>query len=166
MGLCFLASPVRGAERPIPDGLVFWVDASHGESLAVDDAGKAYQWSDRSGRSNHLYASDGERPTVIPNSMHGRSVVRFSGGQKMAMKRFVREAAGDGMILIVWQRTTAQAGTVGWQRALSSYATESPDNKQPHFCAPACCISYSVGQTRPPCDSSPMKDTPTTPRPS
>ena len=137
MGFCFLVSTAHGADTPIMDGLVFWVDASDGKSLVVDDAGKVQEWSDRSGRSNHLYASGGERPTVVPKSMNGRSVVRFSGGQKMAMKRVVREAAGSGMILVVWQRTAVQASNVGWQRALSSYATKSPDNKKPNFCVPA-----------------------------
>lgn len=131
---CCLPAAAGEAEKPIPDGLVFWVDASQVDSLRMNDSGKVARWSDLSGRDNHLYAEREQRPTAVRDGMNGRPVVRFSGAQKMAMKRFVREAPGGGVVLIVWQRSANQASDVGWQRALASIAEKTADNKRPNFC--------------------------------
>lgn len=64
------------------DGLLLWLDASNGSSVATDDNGCINKWNDRSGKSCHATADGADRgPHLVQGELDGHSVVRFSGSQ-------------------------------------------------------------------------------------
>lgn len=131
-----LASATAAAASPATAGLVLWVDATNVDSAKADAQGRLAEWRDLSGKGNHLYASGeaSSRPQLVADGMNGKPVVRFSGGQSLAMQKAVRSQARSGAVLIVWQRSAAQATGDKWQRIISSRTdTTKGDGTVPNF---------------------------------
>jgi hypothetical protein len=129
-----LAAEASGPSRA---GLVLWIDASNPASAQPGADGRLAQWLDLSGRGNHLQADPDVKgqPQVVAGAMNGKPVVRFSGGQSLAMAKAIRTQPGNGTVLVVWQRSAAQASSEKWQRMISSRLdTTKADQVAPNFC--------------------------------
>lgn len=69
-----------GCTLPVLDGLVTWLRADVGVMTFGESS--VSMWDDQSGLGNHLSAVGA--PTVMPDALNGRSVIRFSGaGDKL-----------------------------------------------------------------------------------
>ncbi len=122
---------------PSRAGLVLWVDAANPRSAVAGADGLVSQWRDLSGSGNDLQP-DGDaktRPELVAGALNGKPVVRFFGGQSLSLAKLVRERPGSGTVLVVWQRSPAQATGDKWQRIISSRPdTKQGDSKSPNFC--------------------------------
>jgi hypothetical protein len=78
------ASSSGSVEPPIATGLRLWFDAS--QITGLSDGNAVVQWNDVSGHSNHAaQGTSGSRPTYRANVVNGRPVVRFDGGDQLAI---------------------------------------------------------------------------------
>jgi hypothetical protein len=78
------ASGSGSVEPPVATGLRLWFDASQIPGLS--DGNAVIQWNDASGNSNHAaQGTVGSRPTYRTNVVNGKPVVRFDGGDELAI---------------------------------------------------------------------------------
>ncbi len=78
---------VRSSGLPPVSGLLYQLDASAAATLAVDPGtGTVSAWSDPSGSSlSFVQGTAANRPSLVPNALGGKPVVRFGGAQKLLL---------------------------------------------------------------------------------
>jgi len=91
-------------------GLVTWLKA---DALALVDADPVASWTDSSGNSNSpVQATGAAKPTYKTNIINGLPVVRFDGGDRLAMPDETQFDIATSTIFAVFKRTSGTSGTV------------------------------------------------------
>lgn len=117
---------------PPTAGLVLWLDAADGTTIARNDAGEVTRWRDKSPAGNDATPRGEHGPTVADGALGGRPALRFAGSHGLRTGKPLADGHGALTVFIVWQRAESQANDKGWQRLLSSLdPATTADNKQP-----------------------------------
>ncbi len=83
-----LAAAPAGADLPVRDDLVLWLDAGRVETLEREKAGRVPSWLDRgAGRLRAVQAEPSARPRWFAEGLGGQPVLRFEGRQFLNLGR-------------------------------------------------------------------------------
>ncbi|MGJ8695391.1 MAG: family 16 glycosylhydrolase [Verrucomicrobiaceae bacterium] len=115
--LLFSVSVMAGDELPVKEGLRLWLDASAGETLTKDGRGRVGAIRSRVGEVKAEAVKAG--PTLKPDGLGGKAVMRFNGHESLRVKG-VLEGVTTASVFIVFQRGAEFEGKKAWQKLMTN----------------------------------------------